>query len=380
MKHREYGFKENPFSDDSLDYTMRGRDKEWKNTKKILDKFLTEGGSKTLLILGDYGYGKTFMLEKIVQGFNAGDFEKSKKSIVASIRLAESEPEARIGLSFVTKIFYDIGSKNLEKIAKNAKNISKIEISSDMLNIIESLKKEKLNAYEWLSGESLSQSEKNNIGVKKILSKSSQALKILSDFQKVIRAAGFDNLVILLDEFEYIVNVYSEKQVTTILHTFKEIYDEFIRVNTKKPGSMANLIFIIAMTPKGWDVLVETEARLSKKTGGGGITPWMERIRPEDFTVDLRPLGESATNELIKDRIKKKRLDYKKPPYETFPFIHPEFFNVIYKASEGNPRYILRFCDLVLEYALDEEVKEITGKYAQKILKKYPMARQEAGD
>jgi len=375
MKHRDYGFKDNPFSDESLDFKMRGRDKEWKGTKRILDKFLTEGGSKTLLIFGSYGYGKTFILEKIVQGFNEEKFEKSKKSVVASIRLAESEPEARIGLSFVTKIFYEIGFKNLVKIAKKIKNILNTEVSTDILSVIKSLKKEKLNAYEWLSGESLSQVEKNNIGVKKILSKSSQAQKILYDFLKVIKSGGYDNLVILIDEFEYVVNVYSEKQVTIILHTFKEIYDEFIRVNTKKPGSMANLIFIIAMTPRGWDFLVETEARLSKKTGGGGITPWMERVRPEEFHIDLRPLGESDSTELIKDRITRKRFEYKKPPYETFPFIHPEFFNIIYKTSEGIPRYILRFCDIVLEYALDEDIKEITGKYAQKILKKYPMVK-----
>ena len=39
MKHREYGFKENPFSDESLDYTMRGREEAWKKIKKIIDKF-----------------------------------------------------------------------------------------------------------------------------------------------------------------------------------------------------------------------------------------------------------------------------------------------------------------------------------------------------
>ena len=372
MKQRDYGFKENPFVDESLDYPMKGRQKEWSRIQRLLAKSLTEKGSKTMLIIGDYGYGKTFMLEKIVEGFINNEFEKSKKCLVSSIRLAESEPEARIGLSFVIKIFYEIGFKRLVKIAKEVKDPHEARLSSDVIKILEALKKENLTAFEWLTGESLSPSDKKGINVKKILSKSSQALKLLYDFQKILKLAAYDNLVVLIDEFEYVVNVYSEKQVTMILHTFKEIYDEFIRVSTKKPRSMVNLIFIIAMTPKGWDYLVETEAKLIKKTGGGGITPWMERIRPEEFTVNLGPLSKSATTELIKDRIDKKRLDYTKPPpYPTFPFIHPEFFDVIYDASEGIPRFIIRYCDLILGNALEEGIREITGEYAKKVLQKY---------
>lgn len=183
--------------------------------------------------------------------------------------------------------------------------------------------------------------------------------------------------MILIDEFEYVVNVYSEKQVTTILHTFKEIYDEYIRVTTKKPKSMVNLIFIIAMTPKGWDFLVETEAKLSKKTGEGGITPWMDRIRPVEYTVLLGPLSKTGVTEMIKDRIEEKRLKYKKFPYVTFPFIHPEFFDYIYEASEGNPRFILQYCDIVLDNAIKDEIKEINAKYSKKILEEFSIVPKE---
>lgn len=372
MKHRDFGFADNPFTEESLDYPMRGRDKEWAQLKKTINKFLTERGSKTVLILGDYGYGKTFILEKIIGGFNKNEFEKSSKSIVASIRIAESEPEAKIGLSFVAKIFFEIGFNRLAKIAKKIPDLRKAEISSEFINILKALKNDKYSAFEWMIGEYLSPPEKKEIGIKKILSKSSQALKMLYDFQKALKLAGYDNLVVLIDEFEYVVNVYSEKQVTTILHTFKEIYDEYIRVTTKKPDSICNLIFIIAMTPKGWSYLVETEAKLIKKTGGGGITPWMERIKPEEYTIHLGPLSKSGVTSLIEDRIERKRLDYQKPPYKTFPFIHPEFFDYIYEVSEGIPRWVLRYCDLVMDYALEEEVKEINSKFAKRILQQFP--------
>lgn len=371
MKERDYGFKGPPFDVDSLDYEMRGRSNEWRKIKELVERSLKGSGSKTILILGDYGYGKTFTLEKIVRGFAEHEFKGPKKSIFASIRLAESEPEARIGLSLVSKIFYEIGYKKLVEIAKKIddKKLKKLDFTAK--KILKALKEGNNNAFEWLVGESLSPTEKKKLGIKRILSKSSQAIKVLYEFQKSLKMAGYDNLVVLIDEFEYVVNVYSEKQVTTILHTFKEIYDEFIRVNTREPGIMANFIFIIAMTPRGWEYLTETEAKLGRTTGGGGITPWMERIRHEKYKVELGPLSQKDTELVIKDRIKRKRVDYKKFPYETFPFIHPEFFDVIYETSGGVPREVINYCDLVLDSAISEGLKEISGEDAKRILKKF---------
>lgn len=377
MQYREYGFKEPPFDPDSLDYEMRGRTAKWNELKKLVERVLGGIGVKTILVLGDYGYGKTFTLEKISKAFAKNEFDGANKSIIASIRLAESEPESRIGLSFVSKIFYEIGFDNLVEIAKKIDDKYVEKLDPTMRKILNELKNENQLAFEWLIGESLTQEEKNQIGVKKILSKSSQAMKILYEFQKVLKLAGYNNLVVLIDEFEYVVNVYSERQVTTILHTFKEIYDEFIRVNTKEPESIANFIFIIAITPKGWDYLTETEAKLSKKTGGGGITPWMNRLRLEKYSVNLGPLDKKATIQMIEDRIKKKRVDYKKFPYETFPFIHPQFFDVIYEASNGIPRDVIYFCDLVLDNAFSMGLKEINGEDAKKILKEFNLYSEE---
>ncbi|NVM55786.1 MAG: DUF2791 family P-loop domain-containing protein [Candidatus Helarchaeota archaeon] len=371
MKPREYGFEESPFDVDSLDYAMRGRKKEWNRLKRLLDGALAGKGSKTILILGDYQFGKTFTLEKIMNDFTTNKFENANKSIPASIRLAESEPEAKIGLSFVTKIFYEIGFHDLVKIAKKIHDKKLTSFSSEMRHILKALRRGEYVAFEWLVGESLNPKDKKKIGVKKILSKSSQAIKVLYEFEKVLKLAGYENLVVLIDEFEYVVNVYSEKQITTILHTFKEIYDEYIRVNTKSPGSIANFIFIIAMTPKSWDYLTETEAKLSKKTGGGGITPWMERVRPEKNIVNLPPLNKEEITKMIEDRIQRKRIRYKKFPYRTFPFIHPGFFDAIHGASQGIPGHALKYSDIVLDQAAAEELKEIGKKDTERILRNY---------
>jgi hypothetical protein len=80
---------------------------------------------------------------------------------------------------------------------------------------------------------------------------------------------------------------------------------------------------------------------------------------------------------MIEDRIKKKRIEYKRVPYKTFPFIHPQFFDVIYEASYGIPRDVIDFCDLVLDNAIAEGLKEIDGKDAKRILKKFNLYPEE---
>jgi hypothetical protein len=361
---------------------MRGRKAEWQRLKELIEMALKEHGTRTILVIGDYGYGKSFTLEKIVETFNEKRFENSNKAVVASIRLAESEPEARIGLSLVTKIFYQIGREKLVKIANRIDQRHLATLGTDLRSALQALRDKDTHdiGYRFLIGESLAPDEKRKIRIRKILTSSRAAIQVLYDFQKALKHAGYDNLVVLIDEFEYVVNVYSERQVTTILHTFKEIYDEYIRADSKNV-KMANFIFIIAMTPRGWDYLTETEARLARKTGGGGITPWMERIRSEWNRIDLEPLKKPDILILIQDRIEYNRKRYFKPPYKTFPFIHPEFFDVIYVASEGNPRFVVQYSDLVLKEAFRERLKEISGRSAKEILRKfnlYPEAAAKA--
>src|SRR5437667_18165 len=118
MIEREYGFKEPPFSEDSFAYPMVNREKEWTRLLTLTERSLAAHGSRTILLLGDYGFGKSFMLEKLAEALAKHQVPGSSNSLVASIRIAESEPEAKIGLSFVSKIFYDLGFQTLVSVAK----------------------------------------------------------------------------------------------------------------------------------------------------------------------------------------------------------------------------------------------------------------------
>lgn len=134
---REYYFSENPFMPDSFDYKMEGRKKEWGKIAERLNKAFNEIGSKTVILLGDYGYGKTFTLERIEEDINSDHPDiDGKGNLVVPIKMAESEPETRISLAFVTKLFKVLyKNEKMISIAKKAIK-SHVELSSDFKKVL----------------------------------------------------------------------------------------------------------------------------------------------------------------------------------------------------------------------------------------------------
>ena len=263
---REYYFSENPFMPDSFDYKMEGRKKEWGKIAERLNKAFNEIGSKTVILLGDYGYGKTFTLERIEEDINSDHPDiDGKGNLVVPIKMAESEPETRISLAFVTKLFKVLyKNEKMISIAKKAIK-SHVELSSDFKKVLSSIASGKEEGWNWLIGDSTT-AENKVLGVRSWLYSGPQAMGIFYEFLKAAKAAGVRNVLVLIDEFEYVVNVYSNNKITQILHMFKEVYDETMHINTKQRGSISNCVFLIAMSPTGWTYLTEMEAAARKST------------------------------------------------------------------------------------------------------------------
>ena len=372
MAFREYYFEREPFSPD-LDVEMRGRELEWKAIEDFLSESLQGSRIRAFLILGDYGYGKTFILNKIREEIEnpESDIPETDKTICTTILLAETEPAYSISYEYVTKILSSIGEAKLQEIAEklpvHSQNRS-IVFSRDFNAVMTGLVERKKEAFLWLTGETLSASERANLGVQSKFHPG-RSLTVIMDFLRAMRFAGYDNLLVLIDEFEYAVNMYSERKLTSLFHTFKNIYDRFTADGGFK--RCAKHIQILAMTPRGWDVVTDLEATLRKRTGGGGITPWLERMRFKRNKITLGPINDKAAKQIIVDRIKKERMKYKKVPFETFPFIHPSFFDTMIEISEGKPRDLLDFSEIALEEAARRDLKEINGKTVMEILQEY---------
>lgn len=368
MSYEKYYFKREPFLPD-LDVKMLGREKEWDQIEAFLNESLAGNRIRSFLIIGDYGFGKTFTLNKIRESIEAPDsiIRNADKTLCVQIVLAETEPAGSISHEYVTKIFYSIGKEALFKISKRAPNADLAGLSRKFDMIANALINEKEEAFSWLIGETLSSSEKREIGVRRKFAPT-ESLSILMNFLRFLKICGYENLLVVLDEFEYAVNVYSEQKLTALFHTFKNIYDRFIE---RSAEYYAKHIQIIALTPKGYDVINDLEKRLRKKTGGGGISPWMERMRFERNQVSLRPLDDDSARELLIERIERERLKYKEVSYKTFPFVHPSFFDEMIKISKGKPRNLLDYSEIVLEEAARRDIKEIDGELVLKILEEY---------
>lgn len=373
MAYREYYFKREPFLP-ALDVEMRGRNKEWNQIEAFLEESLQGNRTRAFLILADYGYGKTFVLNKIRKKVSDpnSQIKGSDKTITASLVLAETEPASSISYEYVTKIMYNLGKRRIREIARKIRSKSSDNFSKNFQLVMEGIRANKDEAFRWLIGETLTSQERANIGVMRKFHPT-ESLSMLLDFLKAMKTAGYQNLLVLIDEFEYAVNVYSESKLTQFFHTFKNIYDRFVAQGGSR--IFAKHIQIIATTPRGWDVVTDLEAKLRRTKGGGGLTPWLERMRFERNKVTLDPLGKRDAKQIILDRIEKERMEFAHIEYKTFPFIHPSFFNEIIRVSKGNPRTLLDFSEIVLEEAARRGLKEIDGEKTQKILAEFNLVK-----
>lgn len=71
-KFEKYALKENPFDIFSYEHKMANREQEWKHiTTSLVSAF--EGREPVyFVLLGDYGMGKTYMLEQIYSWLSEG--------------------------------------------------------------------------------------------------------------------------------------------------------------------------------------------------------------------------------------------------------------------------------------------------------------------
>lgn len=359
MTSEDYNLKHNLFDDLAYDYPIIGKKQEWKKLESFINK--TSEGSRTFLIIADFGCGKTLFLSKIKEYFKNNRFDDSKKSLIIPMRLIEGEPESKIGFSFVTRAFKRIGYLKMTQIVSKTSNLDETKVDSNFQKIITGLREQKRIAYDWLCGSSLSTRDKTSLNISKSLTTSTDALDVFFNFLKFLKHADIENVFLLIDEFEYVVTSYSQKQVDSLLYVFKDIYDKY----GEAKGSLAKTIFIIAMTPGCWDSLT----RMEEHRGGGSIIPWSDRVNPKINQIQLLPFTEAETEKLLRQRIKENRIKHhEKIPTETWPFVHPEFFKIIYERGKGIPRKTLKFCDFVFECGIEDNVEEFDVEYTTKIL------------
>jgi len=164
-----------------------------------------------------------------------------------------------------------------------------------------------------------------------------------------------------------------EKKITQILNTFRQIYDDFGSYDKRYNKKVAKPIFMFAISPGGWDSLLELDKTARKKTGGGGIAPFMERISKKDV-ISLKAFSLEDSFELVELRLKEARTKKVKNPLSPFS---KKCIKFVHKVSFNKPRNVLQYCSILLEDALDEGITLIDVKDAETILGEYGISLEE---
>lgn len=376
---QKYKLSKNPFDIYSHEHRMADRKEEWKTITTSLKSAFEGRGPRYLVLFGDYGVGKTFMLEQIYKWvsrekregdvfvvYHMGDVLYEKR-----LGVQESEPRwAKFGLDLVMRIFDNIERERLVDVLKKAK-LAKFK--SKFSKLFKTLRDNQDIAFKYITGEKLSAKDLQQLGVASSITDSPTSLALFLEFLRVIKLAGYSSFLLLLDEFEYIA-FQGERRITQILNTFRQIFDDFGEYEAKYKGIVAKPVFMLATSPGGWDRLKELEASSVKRTGGAGIAPFMERVSPRDM-IRLKPFSLEHSIELVSKRLSEVRTASVSEPL--YPFTR-KAVQFVHEVSFNKPRNVIQYCGIVLEDASEKGLRKIDQDDAKGILKKYGIYSKES--
>jgi hypothetical protein len=362
--YESLGLNENPFEIAPITYQMAGRQAEWELIKRRLKVAFDGNSCKFIVILGDYGIGKTFTVNRLYQEIKNREAELRTlvvKTLAGQpIQAHPAEPSSgKFALDLITRIFANLEFERMKTIFRSVDLDSKVAgISLATRKLFLEIAKGSNSAFLVLSGEAASAKDKE-IGLKTIRT-SEEAKVVFREFLRVLRLANYDNLLIILDEFEYIMT-QSASRITVILQTLREIFDEY----SIQPERLAKVVIVFTVSPGGWERLSNLEVSQTKRTGGAGIVPFRQRIDPRDI-IALSSLSPSEVEEMIAIRLTAHRLA--RPPTPIHPFTKGAI-RVISEASNGVPRIALVYASILLDNTIEKNLKEISESDAKRILK-----------
>lgn len=374
----KYGLTSNPFDPGVQSLFMADREDELNKLSRSLQSAFRSKGACFILIRGDYGVGKTHMLNHIYRQFTSNSTDAKGVFAVKGVLLErplsvmETEPRwTRFGLSLVCRIF---DSMERDKMLEALSNVPSDQIEGTFAKLFFALQTGEDAAFSYLAGERLPVSELKKIGMRQALQDSHTGLNLFFEWLRLIGLAGYHTLLVLTDEFEYIAQVLSEIRVSQVLNTFREIFDRSTQLATDQVTA-AKPVFVFAASPGGWERLTQLAEASMKKAGGAGIAPFMRRLNPRD-QIDLGPFSLEDTKELVRLRLDRCRAETPTEPFSPFT---EEAIDYVHSTSFNKPANVIQYCSILLEDALLEKLDRITAEDAERLLSRYGIRPPEAG-
>jgi len=252
-----------------------GRDDEIEEFEKLLEN-IRDGRSYTKFINGEFGAGKSFFLKVIEEmafkknfvvswitlsneiPFNK--FDVVYRNIAKNLKVKTGKSLEHIIERWITNIKMMAFEETIDPQKQNEFIESTIrselkevrEYSNPMAKAIGSYYKfSNMGDYDtanniqaWLRGDGqIPFTEKRKFGVKGDVDKET-ALKYLGALSIFIKSVGYDGLVVLIDEAEFIMNLHTQKLRDIAYNYIRDLYDDC------NNGKFKNTLFIFGGTPQ----------------------------------------------------------------------------------------------------------------------------------
>jgi len=368
---KQYGLEKNPFLDriarEKWLQTWVNREEQLRVWKRVISELESEKRNNVVLVIGDYGMGKTQSLFKIIDEAN-----KSKYIFSSFLNFRGEQRPSNPGLDFMFRIIQSIDFNRLEKIKSKQEIINSItDISSDFDEVSVALSQcwskdqytRRLSRY-FITGQTKpTKTELREIGVIRKIDNIDIAKEYFAGILYLLKTLGYKSLLLAIDEFEYLFSLVTRAQQSVYLALVRGLFDFPLGITVALDvEKMVNIALFLGISEDGFRRLREIENE--EAAVGGPTRPLLDRVT----TTTLYALERQSTRLLIEKRLSYNR---KSGVFEDKPLIpfDETFVDYVLELSRGSPRQIIWSCSQVLDAGIEHRVSLLDRETAQELLK-----------
>jgi len=365
----KYGLRENPFLDqiakEAWLSTWVNRQEQLAKWQAVISNLRKPRKNYIVLIIGDYGEGKTQSLFKVVSE------AKQNLEIYPTFFTfrGEQKPKAP-GLEFMFRIFKSIDFKKLAKDHGKELEAAIEAIPGDLDEVKTILRKccfaepdLQNRALYFLRGEiNPNKTDLKQMGIIRKIDDIDIAKEYLAGILKVLKGLGFQTLLLAVDEVEYLFSLVPKPQQSIYVALLRGLYDFPVGM-MKDTGEIAKVAIFLAVSSDGYRRLTEMEK--AEHAIGGPTRPLFDRI---DLQTNLGVLTKEDAKDLITKRLHYDRVEGRYANQPLIPF-DQTFIDFIWEITKGNPRDIIDKCSHVLDAGIEMGISQLNRSTAEKLLR-----------
>lgn len=315
----------------------------------IISTVYSTGRSNHAVVVGPSGLGKSHTLKYIQKMIGEQIGGKALSCYISS----PGQDFIHVYRSFIQRL----GLEKMEAFAK-----ADVEMSRNLRRALEALKEEKtaIAAWRWLLGEPLSSKELHRLGLSQNVD-GPLSLNILQQTLSILRSSGYRFTCLLIDEMETINQLHIVRR-QAMFNALRHLID----------GNPYGLCFIFACTPAGWSEIFKYALALSRRISRNVL--YLESMTKEqagEFVAEYVRFHRKGTTKLRQalrlDRSLLDRVLGRRPKREAkallalYPFTL-DAISKIHELSKGSAGEVIKYCNLAIDYGLDNKRKLIDAK------------------